>query len=183
MNKVKDTVIMIDMIKGFCQYGPLSSKNVLEISPLIEKFIQSALKEDIEIYHYVDSHTQDSKEFQFFPPHCLEGTSECEILENLRFPPIKVIKKNSTNGFLRFNPLKDDPKNLHIIGCVTDICIYDFATTAQKYKEEFNLDIDIIVYDDLTQTFDGDNHDSKTFHNNSLNKMKEKGIIIAHFNL
>lgn len=48
-----------------------------------------------------DSHQKSSQEFITYPPHCLKGSEESEIIEELKIiGGYQLIEKNSTNGFL-----------------------------------------------------------------------------------
>ncbi|MFV0498429.1 MAG: cysteine hydrolase family protein [Bacilli bacterium] len=174
----KDKLIIIDMINGFVHKGPLSSKNVKNLVPKMSNFIKNNIHDGIEIYHYTDSHPVNCNEFKVFPPHCIQNTYESEVITELKFNEIEIIHKNSTNGFLAKNPFGNNIKNLYIIGCVTDICIYDFAYTAIKYVHEKNLNVSINVIENLCATFDAPDHDSKIVHSQTINKLKQSGINI-----
>ena len=92
-------VIVIDMINGFAREGALQSERVenliAPVSQLMEKFRY------FPMIVFADSHPSDSPEFNSYPPHCLAGSSESEVVEELKDKvPYQLIKKNSTNGFL-----------------------------------------------------------------------------------
>lgn len=173
-----DKIIIIDMINGFAYEGALHSSNVANLVPKMKSFLMDAIANDIEIIHYTDSHPQNCNEFKTYPPHCIENTNEAKIIEELDFNEIEIVKKNSTNGFLAKNPFNNNIKNLYIIGCVSDICIHDFAHTAIKYVDEKNLNVTINIIENLCATFDAPNHDSTEIHNQTMNKLKNDGINI-----
>ncbi len=173
-----DKIIIIDMVNGFAFEGALSSPNVANLIPKMKEFIMNAIKNQIEIVHYTDSHPENCNEFNAYPPHCIIGSSEADIVEELNFSEIEIIKKNSTNGFLAKNPFEDNIKNLYIIGCVSDICIYDFAHTAIKYVHEKDLNITVNVIENLCATFDAPNHDATNVHISTMEKLKNDGVNI-----
>lgn len=173
-----DKIIMIDMVNGFAFEGALSSPNVANLIPKMKEFIEQAIKDNIEIVHYTDYHPENCNEFNTYPPHCIQGTSEVEIVEGLNFDEIEIIKKNSTNGFLAKNPFENTNKNLYIIGCVSDICIRDFAHTAIKYVHEKDLNVTVNVIENLCATFDAPNHDAVTVHNSVMEQLKNEGVNI-----
>ncbi|MFV0424060.1 MAG: cysteine hydrolase family protein [Bacilli bacterium] len=175
-----DKLIIIDMINGFAFEGALSSPNVAKLIPGIKKLIETSLENNIEVVHYTDSHPKNCKEFLVYPPHCIEGSNEAKIISELNFDEITIIKKNSTNGFLAKNPFEDGIKNLYIVGCVSDICIFDFAYAAIKYVHEKDLNINVNVIENLCATFDAENHDSQEVHANSMKKLENAGVNIIH---
>ncbi len=177
LNKDLDKIVIIDMNNGFVNEGALSSPNVKALVPLMEKFIKDNVEKGIEIVHYIDFHDENCKEFEVYPPHCIKNTWESEVIEELDHKEIRKVYKNSTNGFLVENPF-DSKKNVYIIGCVTDICIFEFAMTSVKYLQENNLSFDIYVIDNLTATFDAPNHNAKKVHQEYLDKLKLQGVKI-----
>ena len=65
-------IFSVDVIKGFCNTGPLSSPRVNAIIAPIVELMQTAW--DGGVRHIVlsqDSHKPDAVEFGAFPPHCL----------------------------------------------------------------------------------------------------------------
>jgi len=99
----KEVLVVVDAVNGFTKEGVFECeyfKNILiNIQTLANTFKNSKEKEVILI---VDSHTKDSKEFETYPEHCVEGTSEPEIVEELWdfIDPSgeNVFYKNSTNA-------------------------------------------------------------------------------------
>ncbi len=174
-----DMVVIIDMSNGFVYEGALASHNVAALVHRMSGFVEQCLDEGIEVWHYVDAHDKHAKEFEIYPEHCVTGTYESKVIPELDFAEITVVKKNSTNGFLAKNPFSQK-KNLNIIGCATDICVYDFAYTAIKYVHEHNLDLQVRVIDNLCATFDAEGHDSKVVHKEALERLKKEGVEIFH---
>ncbi len=172
-----DLLIIIDMNNGFVKAGALSSPNVLKLVPKMQEFVTKCIESNVEVWHYVDSHTKDCHEFNVYPEHCLADTVESQVIDELDFEEILVIHKNSTNGFLTKNPFTKN-RNIYIIGCVTDICIFDFAYTAIKYVHEHNLTYSVNVIENLCATFDAPNHDSKQIHQQSIDKLASEGVNI-----
>ncbi len=173
-----DLLVIIDMNNGFVKEGALSSPNVLELVPKMQQFVKEAIDNNIEIIHYVDSHDENCHEFNFYPAHCIKGSIESEVIDELNFPQIRIIHKNSTNGFLVENPLLTN-KNLYVIGCVSDICVRDFTHSAIKYIHEYNLNQTVTVIENLCATFDAPNHDSKKVHDDTMQALKNEGVKIV----
>lgn len=177
LDKDKDIVVVIDMVRGFSYEGAFASENVVALVPKTRDFLKQQIDNNVQIIHYVDNHPNDAAEFNTYPVHCVVGTSECEVIEELDFKEIELIPKNSTNGFMAKNPFVYH-KNLYILGVVTDICIFEFALSAQKYKEEHNLSYSVNIISDLVTTFDAQNHDSKQVNEYFLNFLEQRGVTI-----
>ncbi|MBP5683880.1 MAG: cysteine hydrolase [Bacilli bacterium] len=181
---MKKMVFVIDMINGFCKQGSLANKKSLEMVPLLREFLNQFDGEKVEAR---DCHTKDSKEFLVYPVHALKGDYESEGIDELRVVLVDSIlfEKNSTNlvlvpGFIDFI-LKEKPDEVTITGCCTDICIMQFALTLKALFNQYNLGCDIIVYDNLVDTYNGPNHDREYYHEAALNFMRNMGIIIKHY--
>ncbi len=177
----KDTlVVMIDMVNGFCKFGALSSENVAKIIPKMSGFLDECIKYNLPILAYQDFHTSStSTEFNFYPEHCVGGSKECDIVDELQRDELFIVKKNSTNGFLAFNPFEKykNAKNFLVIGCVTDICVKDFSTTLSKYLQEKNINGNVYVIENLVDTFHIDGiHDKDVEHLLGLYQMQKCGV-------
>lgn len=177
LDRKEDLIVMVDMINGFCFEGNMASPNIIKLIPKIETFIEDNLNNDVSILHYTDAHPIDAQEFKTYPVHCLIGSNESKVVSELDYPKIKIINKNSTNGFFAYNPLLEK-KNIYLVGCVTDICIFEFALTLQKYKEEHNLPYTINIISDLVDTFDAPNHEPQEINKQYLDILKRRGVNI-----
>lgn len=173
-------VVMIDMINGFCKFGPLSSPYVNRIVPAMADFLDDCIRRKIPIISYQDAHPTDAAEFNFFPAHCVANTAESELVDELVRPELIVVPKNSTNAFLAQNPLAlvdHKIKNILVIGCVTDICIRDFSTTMHKYLQQNNINCTVNVIENLIDTYDLPGmHDRQVEHLLALYQMRNAGI-------
>lgn len=177
LNKEADVLVIIDMINGFIYEGNMASSNATKIIPGIKKLVEQCLENGVKVVHYIDSHPEDAQEFKSYPVHCIAGSNESKPVTELDYPEIEKIYKNSTNGFFAKNPF-DYKKNIYICGVVTDICIFEFALTSQKYKEEHNLPYSINVINSMTTTFDAPAHDAKEIHKQFINILESRSINI-----
>lgn len=174
-------IIMIDMINGFCKFGPLSSEFVNQMVPKMSDFLDTAIMHQTPIVSYRDAHPEDAEEFKAFPPHCIAGTDESALVDELVRPELIDVTKNSTNGFLAQNPLElikgDTIKDIFVIGCVTDICVRDFTSTMNKYLQETNQKCQIHIIENLVDTFHIEGvHDRQVEHMLALYQLKNSGI-------
>ena len=176
-------VFVVDMINGFIKEGALHDKAILDI---IQPMQQMLDKLQCRTIFVADSHPPMAKEFEAYPKHCVIGTSESEIVDELKTYVHEVIHKNSTNTFFapdfqlflkeRFNDYQD----IIICGCCTDICVMQFALSLQAYIHEHNLNQRVIVCSDLVETYHIDQvHDACAYNQFALDIMKASGIVIV----
>lgn len=186
LQKDNTSIIIIDMVRGFYDIGPLASSRVENIiSPLVN-LNEKALS--FKKVFFIDCHEEGSKEFTAYPPHCIEGTIESELIEELKgyAKNNKIIKKNSTNGFHteEFQQwLKENPKinNFIVTGVCTDICVETFVISLVTYFNEINEEKNIIVPMNLVETFDLGIHNGELMNLMSLYKMKLNGVNVVKY--
>ena len=174
-------VFVVDMINGFAKEGALADKRIMEIVSDIQKLL-NVVNDRVFI---CDSHPENAREFVSYPPHCLEGSLESEVVDELK-PYVNglVVMKNSTNAFFAdsmqefiHNKL-DKFKDLVIVGCCSDICVLTFALCLQTYLNQHQmLDKRIIVPTNMIETYHIDGvHDSKYWNEVSCMIMSSNGI-------
>lgn len=185
--KQEDTVIVnVDIINGFCKEGNLSSDLVAKIIPYAVK-INNYFKDYHKIF-FVDKHTKASAEFDSYLEHCIENTSESEIVDELKIftdDNSTVCFKNSVNGFLCEDYAKwlknnMNKTNIVVIGDVTDICVLNYCLTQKTFFNEKNINSRIIVPIKGVETYDLDitNHDAQLMNLFALYNMRMNGIEI-----
>ena len=184
-SSTKSCLVVIDMINGFIQQGPLADPSIASIIGSIETLIKQFKQHDWPIIALVDQHREDAKEFQAFPAHCIKASEESELVDQLKpyQQDMVMLAKNSVNGFLAPDFIawfEQQPsyKQYVITGCVTDICVLSFAMTLQAYIHQHQLDSEVIVVADGVDTFTTLTHDKATYHNMALAMMKQIGISI-----
>ncbi len=176
---------VIDINKGFAKAGALYSDRVEAKIDKIASVCEKALESGIKVYAYTDHHPEDAKEFGAYPSHCVGTTEESDLvdeLEALKSKGLKEIHKNSTNGVLAYNPIIEDNglKNYLVVGCVTDICVYQYALTLRTYLNEHQLEGDVYVSEDHVQTFDIEGfHSGDLMHTVFLKSLMDNGVKIV----
>lgn len=181
-----DTILIIcDMIKGFAEHGALASPRVAACVPGIAKLLSACKKVKIPAVAFADSHPENAAEFLRYPPHCIIGTDECEIVPKLAaIGGYITIPKNSTNGMLTeaFQAYLQANSHRHTVllsGCCTDICVMQFALTLKAYGDQNHHPYRILLPAALTDTFDAEGHDAETFRLLALQLMAQAGIDIT----
>lgn len=181
---MKKLLVIIDMVNGFVKEGALADTRINFITPNIIELIEKFKSNGHDIISFQDAHSKNSKEFNDFPEHCIEGTKESELIDEL-LPyndVMKVIYKNSTSGFVTkefINYLEENKNNLEevvITGCCTDICVINFAIPLKNYFNEHNLNTKIIVPKNCVETYNSQTHNSEEYNEIAFKLMKQAGI-------
>ena len=188
LGEYETVLIIVDMVNGFAKKGVLSSPRINNLIPEIVKIAKACSDSGIKIINFADTHTKNSIEFQSYPPHCLENTNECEIIDELKAlyktlysDDSRVFEKNSTNGFLEpdfINYLDDysSVKNFIIVGDCTDICIQQLALSIKAFFNRFNLVTQVIIPVNAVDTYDLGDHSGDLMNLMALYNMSINGI-------
>lgn len=184
-NELKNPLVfVVDMVNGFVKEGALAD-------PMIQSVVadQKALMDNLQCRNVFvcDSHPPKTREFLAYPSHCVIGTNEAEVMDELKDYVKRIVHKNSTNTFMapEFQTLlKEEMGNYQdivIIGCCTDLCIMQFALSLQSYLNEHNLcDYRVIVPVDCVETYHIDSiHDAYFWNDVSLKNMAANGITVV----
>jgi nicotinate phosphoribosyltransferase len=153
-----NAVLVIDMLRGFLDEGcPLycgaaARRIVGPVKRLLEKETAAGSK----VFFLCDHHAPDDLEFKMFPPHCVAGTSEAELIPELASFPGDIIPKTRYSGFygtdLAARLAALQPEKIVICGVCTDICVMHTAADAR------NRDYAVEVPADCVASFDGNAH-------------------------
>ena len=182
---MKDLLVVVDMVNGFIHFGALADKNINKITPTIVSLIEKAKEQGMDIVAFKDCHTINDIEFKTFPPHCLKGTWESDLIPELKpyEKDMVIIPKNTTNGFITNTfkniAIKNKYDRVFVVGCCTDICVKDFTGSYLTFIKKLNRHTKIIVFEDACYTFDGENHNAEAEHKKALSYLKHKGAYIA----
>lgn len=185
LQRDKAALVMVDLINGFTREGALKSSRVEEILPAVAELQKACLLKGFPILAFADSHSMASPEFEAYPTHCLTGSSEEEIAEELQqVGGYQLIRKNSTNGFI-----EEDFKNwlmdyqeidtFLIVGDCTDICIQQLAVTLKTWFNKENKKSRIIVPMDLVETYELGMHNGNLVHVMALYNMIINGVEVV----
>lgn len=163
-------LLIVDMVNGFATTGPLSSPRIDALTPRIAQLSRQMDRLGIQKIAFADHHTEDSPEFKSFPPHCLSGTEESEVVTPIReVGNYRLIKKNSTNGYLEpeFQAWLKEHKEVAtfiLVGDCTDICILQLALSLKTHFNRLNLESRIIVPSTHVDTYDLGSHQGDLLH-------------------
>jgi len=153
-------LIVVDTQNGFLRTGNLASDRCLDALPAIRREVDRALDAGERVFFTADTHEPDDAEFEIFPEHCVRGTAEADLVDELRGyldrddchliakRRYSALFETELEGLLhRFSI-----DRVRICGVCTDICV--LHTTADLR----NRDIAVTVVADATATFDAPGH-------------------------
>jgi len=155
------------MLRGFLEEGyPLyCGARARQIIPGIQRLLEQELAQGSKVFFVCDCHTPDDPEFNLFPPHCIEGSVEAEIIPELAGYQGKIIRKRHYSAFfdtaLKEKLEKIRPEKLVICGVCTNICVLHTAADAR------NLGYEVEIPANCVASFD------EPAHRFALNQMKQ----------
>lgn len=133
-----NAVLVIDMLRGFLEEGhPLyGGSSVRRIIPNIRSRLVHELSQGSKVFFLGDSHAPDDAEFEMFPPHCIAGTKEAELVPELADFEGEFIPKTRYSGFYETaleGKLKElAPDKLIVCGVCTNICVMHTVADARN---------------------------------------------------
>ncbi len=139
----KEVVIVVDMLKGFLEDGnPLfCGEDARKIIPRVVGLLKGRPAE--EIIYICDNHAPDDKEFKMWPPHCVKGTEQAELVEELKGIPGRVIPKTRYSGFFgtELEKVLEElgPEKVIVVGVCTDICV--MHTVADLRNRDYRVEV------------------------------------------
>lgn len=185
VDELKDPVVfVVDMVNGFVKEGALADPTIMSIAEGQKKLMDQLECRNVFV---CDTHPPKTREFLSYPQHCMIGTKEAEVIDELKDHIKRIIHKNSTNTFVapEFQEFLQDEcsryKDLIIVGCCTDLCILQFALSLQSYLNEHNhCEQRVIVPANLVETYHvEDIHDAYFWNDVSLKNMATNGILVV----
>jgi nicotinate phosphoribosyltransferase len=155
---VPNVVLVTDMLRGFMEEGcPLyCGRAARGIIPNITQLLEKESASGAKIFYICDHHDPDDLEFKMFPPHCIAGSVETEVIPELSRFTGEVIQKKRYSAFTGTelaNKLKKlKPEKVIIVGVCTDICVCHSAADARA------MDYNVEVPADCVASFNERNH-------------------------
>ena len=159
-----NVVLVVDMIRGFLEQGHIlyCGDEARQIIPTIKTLLKEQKEQGSTIIFVCDNHEIDDAEFEIFPVHCVNGTDETEIIDELRGYSDEIIYKRRYSAFfdtcLESCLVQTAPGKLIICGVCTDICVLHTVADAR------NRDYPVEVRSAAVASFDIDAHESALVH-------------------
>lgn len=166
-------IIVVDMLICFCRRGALYSPRYDPMVPRLREHLAAAEAEGVPLIFLVDTHVPDDPEFKVFPPHCVEGSGEDEVIPELQEYADRgtVVRKNTFSGF-RGTELEAvlerlAPDVVEVVGVCTDICVLHTVADLRVRGYE------VLVRKDLVETYDAPGHDAEEFNRFALAHVRD----------
>lgn len=181
-DKDKTVFAAVDIINGFIREGAMHSESIESIIEPSAKLLSECKKLGIAAVAFADCHGKGCAEFASFPEHCVKGTSESEIVDELKaIGGYTLIEKNSTNGcheeafadFLAKHPKTD---TFIVCGDCTDICVLQFCLSLKTLFNKTNKPLDIVVPINAVETYDAPYHNAAFANLAAYKLMKDCGV-------
>ncbi|XAR53016.1 Nicotinamidase [Bertholletia excelsa] len=205
-------LVLVDIINGFCTVGAgnLAPREPnRQISQMIDESARLArvfCEKKWPVFAFLDSHQPDKIEHPY-PPHCITGTDESNLVPALRWleneSNVTIRRKDCYDGYL--GSMEEDGSNvfvnwvktnmiktLLVVGICTDICVLDFVcSTISARNRGFLTPLEeVVVYSRGCATFDfpvsiarnikdGIAHPQELMHHVGLYMAKGRGAKIA----
>lgn len=168
-------IVCVDVVNGFCKEGNLASPRIENIIDPVVQLFRTAEQHGLNYYVLPqDTHPPDSKEFLIYPEHCVEGSEESKMVDELNELPnsykFKVIPKRTINpglerGFQEWLQEHENIRQFILVGDCTDICVYQLGMFLKIDSVEKDTVINVIVPADCVNTYEI-----------SIDDYKKKGI-------
>lgn len=168
-------LVVVDMQNGFLREGALASDDCLAVLPAVRREVEAALEAGSHVVFTADTHEPDDAEFEVFPIHCVRGTDEAELVDELQGylgrDNVSLIAKRRYSAMFETEMEgllhRYGIDAVRICGVCTDICV--LHTTADLR----NRDIPVTVVADATATFDGPGHPAGDAREQSLAHLEQ----------
>jgi nicotinamidase/pyrazinamidase len=153
-----EVVLVIDMQRGFLEEGnPLfCGESARSIIPKVQELLDREIARGSTIIFTADAHDPDDLEFKMWPPHCVKGTEEAEIIPELASYARTRVDSARYSAFygtdLEEQLAQLRPERIHVCGVCTDICVLHTVADARC------RDYEVLVYRDCVATFDEQMH-------------------------
>ena len=185
LREIQRLLVVVDMVKGFVNVGPMADPTINIITPEILNMVNEFINNNEVVAFIKDNHEKDALEFKKFPPHCVIGTDEADLIDEL-LPFEKnglVYPKNSTSTMYAPNFVQDleAMKNLReviVTGCCTDICIMNLVIPLINYFDQMNRGVNVIVPKNAVETYDAPFHDRNQWNEMAFKFMEQAGAEI-----
>jgi nicotinamidase-related amidase len=157
-------IVSVDVINGFCVFGPLSSPRVSQIVAPVAALFRAAWERGLRnILLTQDTHEPDALEFAQWPPHCVRGTPEAETVDELKslpfFGQLVQIPKNSIHSGLdtalsAWISGHPQVRTFIVVGDCTDLCTYQLAMHLRLDANARQLERRVVVPANAVDTYD-----------------------------
>lgn len=157
-------LIIVDMLKGFCNTGPLQSPHNDKLKHPIANLVAQSKGPILSVQ---DAHSEEDDEFEAFPPHCVANTQEAQLVEPINkevkdHPKAEILEKQTLSPFFGAHgfedwlkkQLEDGIENFYVVGNCTDLCVHQTAMGIRMWLSEQKKKADVKVILEMISTYD-----------------------------
>lgn len=175
-------ILVVDMVNGFAKQGALADPAISSCAAPIRKLIETS---QAPVWFICDAHEPGCLEFDAFPAHCLKGSQEAEVIDELKDLAAKerTIYKNAISTFAapdfgRILAELPEKSDVVVTGCCTDLCIEQLALPLQSWMhQQERRGSRVIVPADCVDTYHIEGvHDAVSNNEAALQRMKGCGV-------
>ncbi len=144
-------VLVVDMLRCFLErdYPLYVGDRGRRIIPSIRRLLDQELSQGAKVFFLCDRHDPDDLEFRMFPPHCIEGTTEAEVIPELTEYAEEIIPKKRYSSFFSTSLCEKlaqlQPDKLVVCGVLTDICVLHTVADARNRDYEVEIPVDCVA--------------------------------------
>jgi len=170
---MKKVIVVVDVLNGFTKRGALVSDRLAAAIPRIRAYLERETAQGAAVVFLADTHRPDDPEFAMWPAHCVRGSGEEEVVDELReFADAGVVvPKNRYSGFFNTDlegVLADlRPDVVEVVGGFTDICVLHTVADLR------NRDYAVVVREDLVDTYDAPGHAADEINRFAITHMRD----------
>jgi len=147
-----DALIVVDVQNDFCPGGALPIENGDKVVPVLNRWIDAALAQNVPVYFSRDWHPVQHISFTerdgLWPPHCIQDSKGARFHPDLHVPESAVIVTKGTRFDHDQNSAFDETglaaqlrhdgvRRLFVGGLAEDVCV--LATVLDGLNENFEV--------------------------------------------
>lgn len=134
--KKNSALIIVDMLNDFILEGaPLKVPGIGKTILPIRREINNARERGCPVIYICDSHDEEDREFELYPPHAMSGSEGAMVVDPLK--PVDrdiIVYKKTLSGFYKTG-LEEilhekSIEEIFLTGCVVNICVFLIAAEA-----------------------------------------------------
>nr|VFJ88831.1 MAG: nicotinamidase/pyrazinamidase [Candidatus Kentron sp. LFY]VFJ90141.1 MAG: nicotinamidase/pyrazinamidase [Candidatus Kentron sp. LFY] len=176
-----DALLIVDVQNDFCPGGALPIEDGDNVVPVINRWIEAAVRKDLPIYASRDWHPAGHISFTesggLWPPHCIQDSNGAALHPDLQLPDatVKVTKgvrfdQDQYSAFhetgLAVRLRRDGIQRVWVMGLAEDVCV--LATVLDGLREDFEV---VLVGDGTRSITPESGHKAR-------NEMRDAGALI-----
>lgn len=169
-----EALMVVDMQNGFLRHGNLASDRCLARLPAVQREVDAALSAGNRVFFTADTHEINDAEFEVFPEHCLRGSAEADLVDELlgylEQDGAYLVRKRRYSALFETELVghlhRFGIDSVRMCGVCTDICVMHTAADLR------DRDIPVTVAAGATDTFEGPGHPADEVQQFSLNHLR-----------